>query len=218
MAARAPLVAALDVGTTGVRAAVFDAGGTPRAVEYREVLPDHPAPGLVEHDTERLWGAVLAVLRGVLGVVDVSAVHGLGITTQRATAVVWDAATGRAAHAALSWQDGRTKERCDELLAQGLLVVPLMAASKIEWILDRVDPDRRRVTDGTLRCGTLDAWLTARLSDGRIVATDHSSASSSGLYALDQPCRRARRSARWAGRTACRRSRSPPSRAISKPP
>lgn len=187
MAAPAPLVAALDVGTSGVRAAVFDAAGSPRAVEYREVLPEHPAPGLVEHDTERLWGAVLAVLRAVLGAVDARAVRGLGLTTQRATAVVWDAATGRAEHAALSWQDGRTKARCDELLARGLLVIPLMAASKIEWILDRVDPDRTRVGSGALRCGTLDAWLTARLSDGRIVATDHSSASSSGLYSLEQP-------------------------------
>jgi glycerol kinase len=187
MAVRAPLVAALDVGTTGVRAAVFDASGTPRAVEYREVLPTHPAPGLVEHDTERLWDAVLAVLRAVLGAIEASAVAGLGITTQRATAVVWDATTGRAEHQALSWQDGRTKDRCDELLAKGLLVIPLMAASKIEWILDRVDPDRSRVGRGALRCGTLDAWLTARLSGGRIVATDHSAASSSGLYALERP-------------------------------
>jgi len=182
-----PLVAALDVGTTGVRAAVFDAAGMPRATDYREVLPLHPAPGLVEHDTDRLWDAVLSVLRRVLGAVDASAVRCLGVTTQRATAVVWDAASGRAVHPAISWQDGRTKERCDELLARGLLVVPLMAASKIEWILDRVDPDRTQVGAGTLRCGTLDAWLTTRLSDGRIVATDHSSASSSGFYSLDHP-------------------------------
>lgn len=187
MPVRAPLVVALDVGTTGVRAAVFDASGSARAVEYREVLPTHPAPGLVEHDTERLWEAVLAVLRAVLRAVDVSAVCGLGVTTQRATAVVWDAATGRAEHPALSWQDGRTKERCDALLAEGVFVIPLMAASKIEWILDRVDPDRTRVGAGALRCGTLDAWLTARLSGGRIVATDHSSASSSGLYSLERP-------------------------------
>src|SRR5438477_12415872 len=60
------LVVALDVGTSGVRAVLVDATGTPRAQAYREVLPAHPAPGLVEHDPEALWRATLAVLGAVL--------------------------------------------------------------------------------------------------------------------------------------------------------
>src|SRR5439155_9896357 len=56
------LVLALDVGTTGVRALLLDASGTPRAEVYREVLPSCPAPGLVEHDTETLFRATADVL------------------------------------------------------------------------------------------------------------------------------------------------------------
>jgi glycerol kinase len=179
-----PAVVALDAGTTGVRALVVDAAGHALAEAYREVLPTHPAPGLVEHDCEALYAAITAVLGGVLREVRGVSVRGVGIATQRATAVVWDAASGRAVHPALSWQDGRTVARCAALLANGIFANPLAAATKVEWILDRVDPDRAGVRAGRLRCGTLDAWLAARLCGGRVSATDASNASCSGFYDL----------------------------------
>src|SRR5947199_117046 len=178
------LVVALDVGTSGVRAVLVDATGTPRAEAYREVLPAYPAPGLVEHDPEALWRATLAVLGAVLAGVPAERVRGLGIATQRGTALVWEAATGRAAAPGLSWQDGRTAARCNALMAEGVLVSPLAAATKIEWILDRVDADRAGVRSGRLRCGTVDAWLAGRLTAGRVFATDASNASCSGFYDL----------------------------------
>ena len=176
-------VVALDAGTTGVRALLVDGGGAPRAEVYREVLPACPAPGLVEHDPETLFRATLDVLSEALAAVP-GGVRGLGIATQRGTAVVWEADSGRAVHPAISWQDGRTIRRCADLLAEGVFVSPLAAATKIEWILDRVDPDRDRIRAGRLRCGTLDAWLTLRLSGGRVSATDASNASCSGLFDL----------------------------------
>lgn len=187
MAAADAAVVALDVGTTGVRALVFDQAGVPTASAYREALPSHPAPGLVEHDLDDLWAATTTVLGQVSREANVPADTPLGLTTQRATAVVWDTETGRGVHRAISWQDGRTHDRCNELLGAGVFVVPLMAASKIEWILDRVDPDRARLGRGELRCGTLDAWLVWRLSGGRLFVTDHSNASSSGFYDLSHP-------------------------------
>ena len=176
-------VVALDAGTTGVRALLVDGGGAPRAEVYREVLPACPAPGLVEHDPETLFRATLDVLSEALAAVP-GGVRGLGIATQRGTAVVWEADSGRAVHPAISWQDGRTIRRCADLLAEGMFVSPLAAATKIEWILDRVDPDRDRIRAGRLRCGTLDAWLAWRLSGGRVSATDASNASCSGLFDL----------------------------------
>src|SRR2546427_6711135 len=178
------LVVALDVGTSGVRAVLVDATGTPRAEVYREVLPAYPAPGLVEHDPEALWRATLAVLGAVLAGVPAERVRGLGIATQRGTALVWEAATGRAVAPGLSWQDGRTAARCNALMAEGVLVSPLAAATKIEWILDRVDADRAGVRSGQLRCGTVDAWLAGRLTAGRVFATDASNASCSGVSDL----------------------------------
>src|SRR5438552_4676866 len=178
------LVVALDVGTSGVRAVLVDATGTPRAEAYREVLPTHPAPGLVEHDPEALWRATLAVLGAVLAGVPAERVRGLGVATQRGAALAWEAATGRAAAPGLYWQDGRTAARCNALMAEGVLVSPVAAATKIEWILDRVDADRGGVRSGRLRCGTVDAWLAGRLTAGRVFATDASNASCSGFYDL----------------------------------
>jgi glycerol kinase len=67
-------------------------------------------------------------------------------------------------------------------MAQGLMITPLMAASKVEWLLDRADPDRAGVRAGRVRCGTLDAWLAARLTGGAVQASDASQASCTGLY------------------------------------
>jgi glycerol kinase len=176
------LVLALDVGTTGVRALLLDETGAVAAQAYRETLPICPAPGLVEHDLESLLRALLSVVRSVIEGVNSGRVRALGLTTQRATAVAWDAASGRPLGPGLSWQDTRTQGRCHELMAQGLMITPLMAASKIEWLLDRSDPDRSGVRAGRIRCGTLDAWLAARLTGGRVQATDASNASCTGLY------------------------------------
>src|SRR5206468_672637 len=81
--------------------------------------------GVVEHDPEGLWRAPLAVLGAVLAGGTAERVRGLGIATQRGTALVWEAATGRAVAPGLSWQDGRAAARCNALMAEGVLVSPL---------------------------------------------------------------------------------------------
>jgi glycerol kinase len=180
------LVLSLDVGTTGVRALLIDDTGAVAAQAYREMLPRCPAPGLVEHDLEDLLAGLLGVVRTVVEAAEAhdGRVRALGLTTQRATAVAWEARSGRPLGPGLSWQDMRTQARCQALMAQGLLITPLMAASKLEWLLDRADPDRAGVRAGRIRCGTLEAWLAARLTGGRVHATDASNASCSGLYDL----------------------------------
>ncbi|HZP40710.1 MAG TPA: FGGY family carbohydrate kinase [Candidatus Binatia bacterium] len=178
------LVLALDVGTTGVRALLLDAAGIPCAEAYREELPACPGPGRVEHDPEALVARAVEVATAVLREVRTARVRAFGIASQRGTAVVWERATGRPVHAALSWQDQRATARCHALMADGLFLSPLAAASKIEWILDRVDPDRAAVRARRLCCGTVDAWLAWRLSGGAVFATDASNASCSGFYDL----------------------------------
>src|SRR5436190_23523095 len=125
-ASDAPLVLAVDAGTTGVRALLVDAAGHVVAETYRETLPAHPAPGLVEHDTDVLWTAVGGVIAEALRGRDPARVAGLGITAQRGTAVVWERASGRGVHPAISWSDARAEARCTALMSEGLFVSPLM--------------------------------------------------------------------------------------------
>ena len=176
----------IDVGTSGVRAAVVRPDATV-AVERRiEVLPDTPAPGLVEFDASLLAEASLEVARGVLA--EHGPVEAVGITNQRASTVVWDRATGEPVGPALGWQDLRTVGTCLVLQADGIRLAPNASATKIAHLLDEHDPDRSR----DLCAGTIDTWLAWKLSDGALHVTDASNAGVTGLVrhdhaAWDQP-------------------------------
>jgi glycerol kinase len=173
-------VLAIDEGTTGVRALVIDASSTVRGHAYRPIDTRCPEPGLVEHDAENIWNETRAVAGAALesaGLAPADLVA-VGITTQRSSALLWDAATGRPLGPAISWQDQRTAARCRELAEIGLWVSPLASATKIEWLLGRAE----RASARTLRAGTVDTWLVWQLTGGRRHVTDPSNASCTGLY------------------------------------
>jgi glycerol kinase len=52
-------VLALDLGTTGSRAILFDAQGSVAAQAYKELTQYYPQPGWLEHDLRR-FGKILA--------------------------------------------------------------------------------------------------------------------------------------------------------------
>jgi glycerol kinase len=180
---------ALDQGTTSSRAIVFDGGGEIVALAQREFKQHFPQPGWVEHDAEEIWSsqrdvACEALAKADVGRADLAAI---GITNQRETVVVWDRSTGQPIHRAIVWQDRRTADVCDRLRADGrepmihektgLLLDPYFSATKIAWILDRVSGARAAAEAGKLACGTVDAWLIYRLTNGKVHATDASNAS-----------------------------------------
>lgn len=177
-------VLAIDEGGTGVRAYVFDHDGLPAGSAYEEIGTSYPRPGWVEHDPEEIWRRTLGVTRAALAAARVGAsdIAAIGISNQRATAVVWDAATGRPVHPAIGWQDLRTTELCDALGRRGHIYHPLQTATKVAWVLDHVPDGRKRAAAGGLRFGTIDAWITWCLSGGQSYVTDPSNASCTGLY------------------------------------
>ena len=75
------MLLALDLGTTGVRAALVDAQGAVRGLEYRPLQTRYPAPGCVEQDPRALWVLSLEVMREALreAGVDARRVAGLGV-------------------------------------------------------------------------------------------------------------------------------------------
>ena len=96
---------------------------------------------------------------------------------------------------AIVWQDRRTADRCRSLRADGLeplirertglVADPYFSATKLEWML-RDPAVRWRAETGELAAGTMDTWLIARLTGGRVHVTDHTNASRTLLYALDR--------------------------------
>jgi glycerol kinase len=178
-----PCVLAVDEGTTGVRALLIDRGGRVAGGAYEEIAAAFPSPGWMEQDPLAVWTTTCRVARAALRASgaapgDVAAV---GVTNQRATALVWDRRTGEPIHPALSWQDLRTAERVRELRNEGIFTNALASATKVEWILRHTPDGLARAERGELRFGTVDTWLAWRLTGGLHV-TDHSNASCTGLY------------------------------------
>ena len=193
MAAR-PLVMALDQGTTSSRAIVFDAQAQVVAVAQAEFPQIYPAEGWVEHDPEAIWKTTLATARRALKAAEAKGgeVVAIGVTNQRETTLVWERDGGRPIYNAIVWQDRRTAAACRALAKEGaepqvqaktgLLLDPYFSATKVAWILDRVEDARGRAEIGELAFGTVDSFLIWRLTGGRVHATDATNASRTSLY------------------------------------
>ncbi|MBI3785120.1 MAG: glycerol kinase GlpK [Deltaproteobacteria bacterium] len=179
-----PYILAIDEGTTGVRAHVFDESSTLRGAAYLELSPSYPRPGWVELDPEDIWLRTLKVCEQALEAASLKPgdLHGLGICNQRATTLVWERANGRPVYPAIVWQDTRTAERVPELLAAGVFTNAMASASKLEWILRNVPNGFERAADAKLCFGTVDTWLLWKLTGGAVHATDSSNASCTTLY------------------------------------
>ncbi|MCB1250510.1 MAG: glycerol kinase, partial [Acidimicrobiales bacterium] len=182
------VVVAIDAGTTGVRAIAFDHGGAVVDAAYREFTQHFPRPGWVEHDAAEIWDVTQAVLGALTERLAGREVVAIGITNQRETAVVWDAATSRPLHRALVWQDRRTADRCAALEAAGhlplvrqrtgLVLDPYFTGSKLGWLFS----DGGVPTGPTTRAGTVDSWLVWNLTGGAAHVTDTSNASRTLLF------------------------------------
>ncbi|TME43452.1 MAG: glycerol kinase, partial [Chloroflexi bacterium] len=59
-------VLALDQGTTGSAALVFDESGAVRGSADREIAQHYPASGHVEHDPDEIFATTIAVARDAL--------------------------------------------------------------------------------------------------------------------------------------------------------
>lgn len=199
MTAGADLILAVDQGTSSTRAIAFDAGFREVAASSRPLRASYPRPGWVEQDAEEILATVVDsvadILRSVGGHRRIVAV---GLDNQGETVVAWDALTFRALAPAVVWQCRRSESVVARLRATGLEpeirartglpLDPYFSAGKVTWMLEHLPVVRRAARRGTLRVGTVDAWLTARLGD-RGALTDPSTASRTQLLSL--------RSAAW---------------------
>ena len=193
------LILAIDQGTTSTRAIAFEAeakgGLRPVAVSQIELEQHFPRPGWVEHDAAEIWSATLQTCREVIRTAGgVGRFAAVGITNQRETSVIWDAATGEPLHRALVWQDRRTADLTSKLAAAGhepmiqaatgLILDPYFSASKFAWLLDAVPGARDRAEAGEIRVGTIETWLIWKLTGGTSHVADAANASRTSLMDL----------------------------------
>lgn len=190
-------ILAIDQGTTGSRAVVYDKNVNVMASSYEEFPQYFPHPGWVEHNPDEIWQSVNNSIEKVLKKVTVRKIAAIGITNQRETTVIWDKKTGRPIHNAIVWQCRRTAERCNVLKGikgeedffrkrTGLPIDAYFSATKIEWLLRNIPGAVEKARSGRLLFGTTDTWVLWKLTGGRSHATDYTNASRTMLFNIEK--------------------------------
>ena len=186
-------ILAIDQGTTGSRAILYDKKGNTRASAYKEFPQYFPKPGWVEHDPEEIWRSVREAVQDALRQAPKAKIRAIGITNQRETTVVWDRVTAKPVFNAIVWQCRRTSARCAALkkikgeeeffrAKTGLPLDAYFSATKIEWILKNVKGALAKAKKGRLFFGTTDTWILWKLTNGAVHATDYTNASRTMLF------------------------------------
>lgn len=187
-------ILAIDQGTTGTTVCLLDRQARMRATHSQEHPQIYPKPGWVEHDPNAIWRSVENGIARVLAQAHVRGeqVAAIGITNQRETVVAWDEKTSEPLHNAIVWQCRRTTDVCNKLKKNrravsliarktGLIVDPYFSATKIRWLLDHAPKVKAAHKSGTLKVGTVDAFVLWRLTGRAAHKTDVSNASRTQL-------------------------------------
>ncbi|HEY9586298.1 MAG TPA: FGGY family carbohydrate kinase [Candidatus Paceibacterota bacterium] len=179
----------LDVGTTNIKAAIFDESFRVVSSGFKEISKK-VKDGTVEQDPKEILAVSVEMIKKVVreSGIDLNLISGWGMTVQRETVVVWNGKTGEPAYPAISWEDNRTVRRCADVQKTqektvrektGLLVSPYFSASKISWILEHVGHSEE------LLWGTVDVWIMWNLLNEKPYITDYTNASRTMLFNIN---------------------------------
>jgi len=111
-----PLLLAIDLGTSSVKALVATAAGAVAGRGAAEYPILQPAPGYAEQDPAAWWLATMAAVRGAMANCDASAVAAVGLSGQMHGAVLLDAA-GDLLTPAVIWPDQRSARQVAAITA-----------------------------------------------------------------------------------------------------
>src|SRR5213075_2593736 len=116
----------------------------------------------------------------------------------RETTVVWERSSGKPVYNAIVWQDTRTDQICNELIADGgqdrfqaktgLPIATYFSGPKIKWILENVDGIRDKAESGDVIFGNIDSFVIWQLTggpDGGVHITDVTNASRTMMMSLE---------------------------------
>lgn len=188
------LLLGIDQGTTAVKVTLFGTDLRAVAETRRPLAITHPRVGWVEQDPEMILEAVVDAVAEVLHRSGGRPVLAAGLDHQGESVLAWEAGSGQALTPVIGWQDKRQESLlaglCDGAAARvtdieersGLPLDPYFSSGKLAWLLANDRAVQRARDRGSLRLGTVDAFLTDRLG-GRF-ATDLSTASRTQLLAV----------------------------------
>lgn len=188
------IVIGIDQGTTNTKVVALDAAGRLLSQVSHPITTQSPRAGWVDQDAETMFANVCAGVNEVLERTQRSGqdVVGIGITNQTETLVLWDVDTGRPVMPAIVWQCRRGADEIEALCTPditslitrrtGLDLDPTFTAAKLSWVTRNKPNIARGLKSGKVLFGTVDCWLTWRLTGGACYATDPSNAARTMLF------------------------------------
>lgn len=176
-----PLLVGLDIGTTNVKAVVYEPDGRAVARATAPTISHHPRPGWAFSGAEEIWEQAVGVLRTALaGVDDPRRIAGIAVASMAEAGVPLDAA-GQATADVIAWFDTRPRAETawleaaiggDALFARtGLSLQPIFGLCKMLWLKEHQPDAWRR----TVRWLNVSDYVAFRLSG--VAATGASLAS-----------------------------------------
>ncbi|HME51274.1 MAG TPA: xylulokinase [Candidatus Lokiarchaeia archaeon] len=183
-------VLALDLGTTGTRAVLFDENGNIIGSAYKEWVSFYPSPAEVEQDASTWWDATREIIAEVLEKTRVNTedIQAVAVTNQRETIVPVNE-NGDPLANAIVWQDRRTSQECqfirdaigkDAIYKKtGLTIDPYFSASKILWFKN----NRPQVYENATKFLLVHDFIVKKLTGSFV--TDFSNASRTMLFDIN---------------------------------
>lgn len=153
----APLLLAIDIGTTACKVVLFDEHGEALAQANHEYPISYPRPLWAEQDPNDWWKAAVAATRDCLSRVEEDnrrRIAAVGLSSQRETMAAVDG-DGEPLGPAILWMDRRSREQADAISRQfgketihrrtGMLPDATFSLTKLMWLAQN-EPERVRKT------------------------------------------------------------------------
>ena len=190
---------AIDQGTSGTKTVIFDEQTKMVATATVSLKSYFPQTGFVEQIPMEIYKSVLESVKQCLAAFianggDLSRIKTCGISNQRETFVLWDK-NGNPLHNAVVWQCKRSVEICHQLKSTGiedeirtrtgLIIDPYFSGTKLIWLVQNIPDVAHAVNSGKAFFGTIDTWLLFKLTGAQSYITDHTNASRTLLFNLN---------------------------------
>eukprot|EP01125_Pyxidicula_operculata_P022782 TRINITY_DN9573_c0_g1_i1.p1 TRINITY_DN9573_c0_g1~~TRINITY_DN9573_c0_g1_i1.p1 ORF type:complete len:325 (-),score=35.54 TRINITY_DN9573_c0_g1_i1:737-1711(-) len=204
------VVIGLDVGSTGVRTAVWGKQAQLLGFAYEKLKVTYFPNGNCEQDPDEIFDACVRVIKSSLesSKIDPSVVATMGIATQRCCVLIWDKRTGKPVIPLISWKDQRTSP-ISQAINKGILcnlvrigsgigylftgqpllltgknfkITTLNVGLKLKYLMTQNPEIKKGLENGDYLYGSLDTWLVWKFTQGHVHATDYSNLSTSGIY------------------------------------
>ncbi len=193
----ASYILAIDQGTSGTKAIVFDQDGKLLVKASVPLTSYYPKPEFVEQDPEEIYQNVLDAVTQCLREFEEhfpgqkERIVSCGISNQRETFVLWDE-HGQPLCNAVVWQCKRSIAICNDLQKEGveaeiatktgLKIDPYFSGTKLIWLYKNNRTVQQAIDEGRCHFGTVDTWLLYKLTNGAMYATDMTNASRTLLF------------------------------------